>query len=59
MVIFTQTINIYVVSSSSYLKGCDCHYSVCKVIMITWTINRSYEPFLSELRERLTFKKLL
>lgn len=30
--------DIYVLSSCSYLKGCDYHYSVCKVIMVTWTI---------------------
>lgn len=39
MVLFAQTINIYILSSSSYLKGCDCHYSFCKAVMVTWAIN--------------------
>lgn len=37
---FGQTINIYILSSSSFLKRSHGHYSVCKAIMATRAINR-------------------
>lgn len=36
---YIWTDNIYILSSSSYSKCCDCHYSVCKAIMVTGAIN--------------------